>query len=124
FFFQAEDGIRDRNVTGVQTCALPICLDLAQVLLVPLEVLAERRHEAVHRRLTRGELGVDLLSGELEEVRLGRLEGARAQVGKSLAELLARIGQQALLLLKILPRRLGPRVGLGAELALEIEALT
>src|SRR5207249_8706351 len=22
----AEDGIRDRNVTGVQTCALPICL--------------------------------------------------------------------------------------------------
>src|SRR6266704_3332784 len=26
FFFQAEDGIRVRNVTGVQTCALPICL--------------------------------------------------------------------------------------------------
>src|SRR5437773_5021640 len=25
FFFQAEDGIRDRDVTGVQTCALPIC---------------------------------------------------------------------------------------------------
>src|SRR5699024_11583813 len=25
FFFQVEDGIRDRNVTGVQTCALPIC---------------------------------------------------------------------------------------------------
>ena len=24
-FFQAEDGIRDRDVTGVQTCALPIC---------------------------------------------------------------------------------------------------
>src|SRR5699024_12074607 len=24
FFYQAEDGIRDRNVTGVQTCALPI----------------------------------------------------------------------------------------------------
>src|SRR5207249_6311707 len=28
FFFQAEDGIRDRNVTGVQTCALPISLAL------------------------------------------------------------------------------------------------
>src|SRR5699024_11409224 len=26
-FFQAEDGIRDRNVTGVQTCALPIFAD-------------------------------------------------------------------------------------------------
>src|SRR5699024_11703643 len=42
FFFQAEDGIRDRNVTGVQTCALPILkrhpvgclLALACVLLV------------------------------------------------------------------------------------------
>src|SRR5699024_11271520 len=28
FFFQAEDGIRDRNVTGVQTCALPIFTQL------------------------------------------------------------------------------------------------
>src|SRR5437762_11836355 len=32
FFFQAEDGIRDTSVTGVQTCALPIfslriCID-------------------------------------------------------------------------------------------------
>src|SRR5437667_1654952 len=27
FFFQAEDGIRDRDVTGVQTCALPISSD-------------------------------------------------------------------------------------------------
>src|SRR5437667_11349473 len=31
FFFQAEDGIRDRDVTGVQTCALPI-LGRQQVL--------------------------------------------------------------------------------------------
>src|SRR2546426_6784786 len=28
FFFQAEDGIRDYKVTGVQTCALPICEDV------------------------------------------------------------------------------------------------
>src|SRR3989441_7069858 len=27
FFFQAEDGIRDKLVTGVQTCALPISFD-------------------------------------------------------------------------------------------------
>jgi len=27
FFFQAEDGIRDRDVTGVQTCALPISVN-------------------------------------------------------------------------------------------------
>src|SRR2546430_3388599 len=29
FFFQAEDGIRDLTVTGVQTCALPICHPMA-----------------------------------------------------------------------------------------------
>src|SRR5260370_37249703 len=28
FFFQAEDGIRDSSVTGVQTCALPIATEL------------------------------------------------------------------------------------------------
>src|SRR5699024_11414532 len=47
--FQAEDGIRDRNVTGVQTCALPIFARAARAggahtvgvipaHLVPLEV--------------------------------------------------------------------------------------
>src|SRR5699024_11330728 len=33
FFFQAEDGIRDRNVTGVQTCALPISRERINYLL-------------------------------------------------------------------------------------------
>src|SRR5690625_6205238 len=35
FFFQAEDGIRDGHVTGVQTCALPI--SFADLLLAELE---------------------------------------------------------------------------------------
>src|SRR2546429_6506717 len=39
FFFQAEDGIRDVAVTGVQTCALPILI---------LETLEERRDFSVH----------------------------------------------------------------------------
>src|SRR5215203_3099987 len=34
FFFQAEDGIRDIGVTGVQTCALPISLRALNGLLV------------------------------------------------------------------------------------------
>src|SRR5256884_335805 len=38
FFFQAEDGIRDVAVTGVQTCALPICGEVASV--VPSAALA------------------------------------------------------------------------------------
>ena len=32
FFFQAEDGIRDIGVTGVQTCALPIFLGLKLIM--------------------------------------------------------------------------------------------
>src|SRR2546430_10551687 len=34
-FFQAEDGIRDLTVTGVQTCALPICCRLAGFQEIP-----------------------------------------------------------------------------------------
>src|SRR2546426_8919402 len=34
FFFQAEDGIRDYKVTGVQTCALPICFHLPPSAMV------------------------------------------------------------------------------------------
>src|SRR5207237_7501355 len=37
FFFQAEDGIRDSSVTGVQTCALPI--SFAQQTLQTIEVV-------------------------------------------------------------------------------------
>src|SRR5690348_17975589 len=32
FFFQAEDGIRDGRVTGVQTCALPIYISLLSLI--------------------------------------------------------------------------------------------
>src|SRR2546430_5557812 len=33
FFFQAEDGIRDLTVTGVQTCALPISLGKEPIIV-------------------------------------------------------------------------------------------
>src|SRR5687767_15437373 len=36
FFFQAEDGIRDKLVTGVQTCALPIFFTLGYGLVYGL----------------------------------------------------------------------------------------
>src|SRR2546430_8947896 len=36
FFFQAEDGIRDLTVTGVQTCALPISLAICTALYLAL----------------------------------------------------------------------------------------
>src|SRR5256885_12016888 len=51
FFFQAEDGIRDYKVTGVQTCALPICAGGVRVVVAELRshplVAAENRRGAV-----------------------------------------------------------------------------
>src|SRR5699024_2279974 len=40
-FFQAEDGIRDRNVTGVQTCALPILRALHATVDGRVETVAD-----------------------------------------------------------------------------------
>src|SRR5262249_59726319 len=60
FFFQAEDGIRDWSVTGVQTCALPICiakvLQAAAILgLCPgIETLSRVAEVRDHRRFAEG----------------------------------------------------------------------
>src|SRR6266536_4847123 len=48
FFFQAEDGIRDPLVTGVQTCALPISW-LRQTTLTPAQHRASRSLAAASR---------------------------------------------------------------------------
>src|SRR3989454_9752882 len=63
FFFQAEDGIRDYKVTGVQTCALPI------VLLAELALSTARRQQLAAR---------DTLS--TTSAALGRLVGANGPV--------------------------------------------
>src|SRR5699024_6816538 len=48
FFFQAEDGIRDRNVTGVQTCALPVLMDpLFYSLWRPVQMSDENKLAAL-----------------------------------------------------------------------------
>src|SRR5437660_9993370 len=48
FFFQAEDGIRDGHVTGVQTCALPIC----GRVLIYFFVLSETKEGSMQLRVT------------------------------------------------------------------------
>src|SRR5437773_7270255 len=85
FFFQAEDGIRDRDVTGVQTCALPILLLEVEELLF----LARARLGNVDggpdallgQQAVEGDLGVtgalelfedDLVHSRSEERRVGK----------------------------------------------------
>src|SRR5256885_166162 len=47
FFFQAEDGIRDYKVTGVQTCALPICRRQQRpIVAAEVELLKDHVKEA------------------------------------------------------------------------------
>src|ERR1022692_4032949 len=48
FFFQAEDGIRDYKVTGVQTCALPIYIRLRVGLLAGAAELAVAQADVGH----------------------------------------------------------------------------
>src|SRR5205085_8307825 len=67
FFFQAEDGIRDLTVTGVQTCALPICERAAALHQV---------HDGVGEPGDRGELD---RSAEADEVDGNALAGERAR---------------------------------------------
>src|SRR5256885_9686430 len=53
FFFQAEDGIRDYKVTGVQTCALPIFPGItADRDIVRINLQSAKRNES--RKLFRG----------------------------------------------------------------------
>src|SRR5690554_7141615 len=78
FFFQAEDGIRDADVTGVQTCALPIFREhVTDRRLLHVEDLAadgEQRLElAVARMPGRAEGRVSL---DDEEFGLGDVAGS------------------------------------------------
>src|SRR2546430_9728954 len=81
FFFQAEDGIRDLTVTGVQTCALPILWNGIHPLaeerdsVFPLHDLhsIRRAHHGRHaRRKTIGDAIVFVGSARSEERRVGK----------------------------------------------------
>src|SRR5688572_32145641 len=73
FFFQAEDGIRDLTVTGVQTCALPIS---EPCHLVSDAQLAEQLYPALLPRAERffnlGPLGFGCEPPRSEERRVGK----------------------------------------------------
>src|SRR5437773_12446288 len=98
FFFQAEDGIRDRDVTGVQTCALPIFpADLSTFLVdyyrqkgVVMRMgegvagLDQRGGKSVLRTTTGGELTADVVVaglGIVPAVELAQQAGLRVENG-------------------------------------------
>src|SRR5256885_4901035 len=72
FFFQAEDGIRDYRVTGVQTCALPIS--------APPNPRARRR---AGRRFADRARGVPEPPPVRRRARSGRRAGSRRTSGRS-----------------------------------------
>src|SRR5207244_5174253 len=92
FFFQAEDGIRDDLVTGVQTCALPIYRVDGRVLLERTLEEADRREHS-GRPVGIGDKSSDraMLAGRLlnegrsEERRVGKgvERGGRGAVRKT-----------------------------------------
>src|SRR5256885_7571549 len=69
FFFQAEDGIRDYKVTGVQTCALPISL----LAVAHLDDFFRRHQDLAEAPLEPGALDalLERLSHPVLEVRIG-----------------------------------------------------
>src|SRR5688572_31392126 len=69
FFFQAEDGIRVLTVTGVQTCALPICMaEYSQPLSVLVVGIAASLGDAASFDL--GDVGV---SESVTDISLGKM---------------------------------------------------
>src|SRR5699024_11294780 len=58
-FFQAEDGIRDRNVTGVQTCALPILMDIIETS-DSSEKVEKSDHDSIVFETARGKMEYQL----------------------------------------------------------------
>src|SRR5690625_7416805 len=91
FFFQAEDGIRDGHVTGVQTCALPISREKPAFCVAASEVspAASRSSRSFRARRRRRTVGLPA-TVRSEERRVGkewRTRGARphgnARVAKS-----------------------------------------
>src|SRR5256885_5482719 len=80
FFFQAEDGIRDYKVTGVQTCALPICGQRHPVVL--LQIHPHLRHRTPLPTRNALDLFIHLVPHRLDRFPLRDLRSEERRVGK------------------------------------------
>src|SRR5207245_8226529 len=84
FFFQAEYGIRDSTVTGVQTCALPI-YSLGAKVLKSLGIDPEAVREQVDKTVAWGQEApsgtIDLAPTAKKALELARSEATRLEIG-------------------------------------------
>src|SRR4029079_19222874 len=78
FFFQAEDGIRDKLVTGVQTCALPICAaEYVRMSTEHQKYSTENQADAIRRYAD--QRGLDIVRSYEDDGKSGlRLDGRAA----------------------------------------------
>src|SRR5699024_11506012 len=81
FFFQAEDGIRDRNVTGVQTCALPILLSELHGLVLELGMTPLVETHSAAELETALEIGAQLVGVNARDLKTFELD--REQIGRA-----------------------------------------
>src|SRR5207249_8576091 len=86
FFFQAEDGIRDRNVTGVQTCALPISLTVQRFCPLMKEGNVTLSSKEQRRLLVLNQLGSGGLSSQAAAVLAGLSERQLRRLRRSRSE--------------------------------------
>src|SRR6266478_6942401 len=89
FFFQAEDGIRDLTVTGVQTCALPIC-ETPVIYLVFDALVDDAGRDLTALPLTERRRRLEQLFARVPAdgmLRLSPVTADRALAGRWLAEL-------------------------------------
>src|SRR2546425_2251259 len=113
FFFQAEDGIRDKLVTGVQTCALPIYMrgtvrtfggkfydeapqlieDTARGIARAFGADAEVRYRRLSKPLVNDDNMTSLMKGVAQDI-VGRdrvIDGVRTMGGEDMSYFLARV---------------------------------
>src|SRR5688500_20309296 len=80
FMFQAEDGIRDYKVTGVQTCALPISGIAEDGVIPALDADGREQLAADFQAFAAGELAEDFL---VRRARQARRRSEERRVGKA-----------------------------------------
>src|SRR5699024_11770694 len=81
-FFQAEDGIRDRNVTGVQTCALPISVQVIPHITNEIKEQAYKAGKATDSDVVITEIGGTV--GDIESLPfLEAIRQIKNEVGRS-----------------------------------------